>query len=61
MTKYLVTLLLDASVTIEVEADDPLEAERLAEEQAEVPCLCYQCSEQMDLGDFTGETIIERA
>lgn len=54
MPKYAVTLLVDATKTVIVEAASEAEAEELALEHANSPCLCHHCSEQVDVGEFTG-------
>lgn len=61
MTKYKVTLVVDASVTVEVEADSEEEARDKAEKIVEHPCLCHYCAGQLDVGDFTGEVSVEEA
>ena len=50
--KYQVILTIDASIDIEVEADSEEEAEQLAYEKAKRPCLCHQCSREVQLGDI---------
>ena len=50
MAKFTVTLLYDASETIEVEADSCDEAIDLAGKEARAN-LCYHCSRHLDLGD----------
>ncbi len=50
MPKFNVTVLVDATTTIEIEANDPLEARELAIGAASV-CLCHQCSDSLDVGD----------
>ena len=58
--KYLVTLLYDASETIEVEADDVQSAINLAHGQAEAH-LCYHCARHLDLGDVYREEVSDEA
>lgn len=55
MPKYAVTLVVDATKTVIVEAASEKEAQEYALEEAEDPCLCHHCSEQVDVGEFTGE------
>jgi len=49
--KWSVTVLVDASVTVEVEAETAEEARELALGKAETPGLCHYCSNSLDVGD----------
>ncbi len=51
MPKYYVTFEVSASASIEVEADNPDEAEQKAEEEIHVS-LCHQCARNIHLGDY---------
>lgn len=51
MAKFLVTFLIDASKTIEVDADDEEAAKTAAWDVIDVPSLCHQCSHEIDMGD----------
>jgi hypothetical protein len=58
MTKWRITIAHDACTTHDVEADD----EESAIEQAfglASPCLCYHCSDEIELGDPTEAVIVE--
>jgi hypothetical protein len=50
--KYSVIISVDASVHVEVEADNEEQAKDLAMEKAGAPCLCHQCSSELDVGDL---------
>jgi len=50
--KYRVTLLVDATTIVEVEAKSKKEAMEKAMEEADRPCLCHQCSDRVDTGDI---------
>ena len=50
--KYLVTLIVDASIRVEVEADSKQEAYDKALDNAFTPSICHQCSREIDLGDI---------
>jgi len=49
--KYRVTLIVDATVSVEVEADNKEQALSRAYAQAETPVLCHQCNEGIELND----------
>lgn len=49
--KYMVCVLIDASKTIEVEAESPEEAKEKAMNEIGVPSICHQCSREVELGD----------
>ncbi len=51
MKKWGVTLIVDASIHIEVEAENAEEAKDKALSTAGSPGLCYQCSRELDVGD----------
>lgn len=61
MPKYLVTMVVDASKTVEVEAGDKEEAEKKAWELVRQPHICNQCSHELDIGDFTGDVAVDEA
>jgi hypothetical protein len=48
MTKYTVVGIVSGSMSIKVEANSPEEA---AENAELAPCLCHQCSDEVELGD----------
>jgi hypothetical protein len=55
MPRYAVTYTTTASHTVEVEADDAQDARRKADEAYDEQApgsLCYQCSNDYDIGDF---------
>ena len=52
MPKYNVILTLDASMTVEVVAENEEEAMEIAMESAETPTLCCQCAQEVDLNDI---------
>lgn len=54
--KYLVTVVFDASKTIEVEADSAEEAKDKAVETIDGVTLCHQCADCIEVGDPTGAT-----
>jgi hypothetical protein len=51
MKRWIVMFALEASMSVDVEADTQEEAEKKAWKKAEFPTLCHQCSDQFDLGD----------
>ena len=52
MPKYYCTVIIDASVNIEIEADSPEEAaEKAMENDRSFVTLCHQCSSDLDTGD----------
>jgi hypothetical protein len=55
MSKYYCTVLIDASVNMEVEADTPEDAAEKAEcsDQGQ-PSLCHHCSSDVDMGESYG-------
>ncbi len=52
MKKYRVILTVDATTTVDVEANSEEEALELALEQAEMPSVCHYCAEKIDIGDI---------
>ena len=52
MKKWGVTVLIDASTFIEVEAETEAEAIEKALEEAYVPSICHHCSHELELGDI---------
>lgn len=50
MKKYSVIITVDASIYIEVEAESEAQAREKAMESASEPCLCHQCSREVDIG-----------
>lgn len=53
MKKWQVVFILDASKTVEVEAETREAAEQLAWERVGNPTLCHYCAGNIDLGDPT--------
>ena len=52
MPKYYCTVIIDASVNIEIEADSPEEAaDKAMEHDRSFVTLCHQCSRDLDTGD----------
>lgn len=50
--KYSVTVIFDASVSVEVEAESADQAIELAMEHERMcPGLCHQCADEIELGD----------
>lgn len=56
---YAVTVLIDASKSLDVEADSPDEAAFKATEQVGIPSLCHQCSGEIETGDPTGAHVYD--
>ncbi len=52
MTKYRVTLLVDATVTVDVEANSKREAREKALDTADTPSVCHKCSSKVMIGDI---------
>jgi hypothetical protein len=52
MPKYSVIITVDASIVVEVEAEDEEQAKELAMEQASRPGLCHQCSHELSVGEL---------
>lgn len=52
MKSYRVTLTVDATTSVNVEAENEEEAKQKALEMATCPGLCRQCSDELDLGDI---------
>lgn len=52
MSRWQVVITVDASICVEVEADDAEQAKDRAWEQASVPGICHQCSDDITLGDL---------
>ena len=57
MKKYVVTVIIDASVGVEVEALNKEDAYQKAIEQIDTPSLCHHCASEIDLGDIIEEPI----
>lgn len=53
MPQYRVTFLVDASVSILVDAENEEQAKEKAWEEASSPTLCHQCSDELEVGDIT--------
>lgn len=51
MAKWNVTVLVDASVNVEVEADTEEEAKDKALQKAPTPNICHQCSDELEVGE----------
>ena len=51
MPKYRVTMLVDATVDVVVEAESEEEAKDKALINAYAPTLCHQCSDDLEVGD----------
>lgn len=61
---YDVTLLIDASAGVRVEAESPQEAAEMAEMAAAnkgAGDLCHQCSDHTETGDFIGAIVYDEA
>lgn len=52
MNKYAVIITVDASVCVEVEAENEEQAKELALNKVETPCLCHQCAREVQIGDI---------
>lgn len=52
--KYAVTVLIDATVTVLVEAENEEEAKRLGLENAPRPCICHRCADELEVGEPYG-------
>lgn len=52
MKKWSVLFLVDASVSVEVEAETKQEARELASSVVESPSICHYCSNHIDVGDI---------
>lgn len=52
MKRYSVIVTVDASVYIEVDAENEDQAKEIAMEKVSSPCLCHQCSREVDIGDI---------
>lgn len=59
MTKYVVTLQIDASVTVTVDADSETNAVEKAFKVVDNPIMCHHCSNVIEIGDFTGDAYVE--
>jgi hypothetical protein len=59
--KYRVCFTVDATVDVVVEAKTPLEAQRLAWNNVSAPCLCHQCSDEVEIGDIQDLISVEEA
>lgn len=51
MPKYRVTVLVDATVSVEVEAANEDEAREKGLLEAPTPCICHQCSRELEVGE----------
>lgn len=50
--KYRVFISVDATVSVVVDANSEAEAKEKAMEVADRPCICHQCSDQVEIGDL---------
>lgn len=57
MNTYEVTLLIDASIGVDVEANSPEEAVEKAENESGSVSLCHQCSRELQTGDCYGAIV----
>lgn len=60
MPNYEVCVVVDASVTVDIDADTPEEATELAEDQVlrkGYASLCHQCSRNLNMGDPIGAVV----
>lgn len=57
MKKFRVTLIVDCTISFDVEAEDAEKAKEKAIREAYVPSLCHHCSNDFEMGDVidTGE------
>ena len=51
MSKWNVTLLVDSSFTVEVDADTKEGAIEFAQDNWSAPGLCHHCAGRLDMGD----------
>lgn len=58
MSKFIVTLIYDATESFTIEAESASEAIDIAYGKAEAS-LCYQCSEHLELGDITDSIVTD--
>lgn len=49
--RFVVCISVDASITIEVDAENEEQAKELAMERVYVPGLCHQCAHQIEIGE----------
>lgn len=61
MPKYYVSLIIDVTKVVTVEADNEKEAIEKALENVDMLNLCHQCSKEVEVGDFTGEAVVSLA
>ena len=52
MPRYRVILQVDATVEVEVEADNKADALEKGRENAERPSLCHHCSREVEIAEF---------
>jgi|GEM_PF-6084782 len=52
MNRYSVLITVDASISVEVEAENEEQAKDLALEKAHRPCICHQCSSKVYVGEI---------
>jgi hypothetical protein len=52
MKKFRVMFSVDATVSVEVEAENRESAAEMAWEIASSPCLCHQCADEVETGDL---------
>lgn len=57
MPKYSVTIPIYSFMTVEVEADNKKEAINKALDDAMPPCLCHQCSDDLEVGEIAEDLI----
>ena len=53
MAKYEVILLVDATITVVVNAENEDDAKEKAMDTAAPPALCHHCSEQLSVNDVS--------
>lgn len=54
MANYSVTVLFDATKGMDIEADSPDEAEEKVLKKVGMPCLCHQCSDEVEVAEAIG-------
>ena len=59
--KYRVIFTVDATCSVEVEADSEEEAKEKAWEEASAPTVCHQCSNELEVGDIMDCIDVEEA
>lgn len=51
MKKYRVVLTVDATIFVEVDAENEAQAKELGLAKASMPHICHQCSRNVSIGD----------